>query len=181
MATRGQIHCNLSTAAQHSKQVDHHSVTPPPSIIQNISGHFLYCPNHQVVYVNCPCQRGNIHLVAMKCYERLVMAHINIILPDTLDPLQFVYRPNRSTDDAISITLPAALSHLDKRNTYSWSWSLHTPSQIHLLNSVFHNSWHLILVKIRCLRSVGSPLYFKNVKCQNNSRENYLFQLVFLS
>jgi hypothetical protein len=27
--------------------------------------------------------------VAMKCFERLVMAHINIILPDTLDPLQF--------------------------------------------------------------------------------------------
>ena len=42
--------------------------------------------------------------VAMKCFERLVMAHINSILPDTLDPLQFAYRPNRSTDDAISIT-----------------------------------------------------------------------------
>jgi hypothetical protein len=33
--------------------------------------------------------------VAMKCFERLVMAHINSILPDTLDPLQFAYRPNR--------------------------------------------------------------------------------------
>ncbi|CDQ66549.1 unnamed protein product [Oncorhynchus mykiss] len=28
---------------------------------------------------------------------------------------------------------------------------------------------------------LGSPLYFRNVKCQNNSRENYLFQLLFLS
>jgi hypothetical protein len=46
------------------------------------------------------------------------MAHINIILPDTLDPLQFAYRPNRSTDVAISIGLHTALSHLDKRNTY---------------------------------------------------------------
>ena len=27
-------------------------------------------------------------------------------------------RPNRSTDDAISITLHTSLSHLDKRNTY---------------------------------------------------------------
>ena len=26
--------------------------------------------------------------VAMKCFERLIMAHINSILPDTLDPLQ---------------------------------------------------------------------------------------------
>jgi hypothetical protein len=50
--------------------------------------------------------------VAMKCFESLVMAHINSNLPDTLD------RPNRSTDDTISIALHTALSHLDKRNTY---------------------------------------------------------------
>ena len=56
--------------------------------------------------------------VSMKCFERLVMAHINTIIPETLDPLQFAYRPNRSTDDAISIALHTALSHLDKRNTY---------------------------------------------------------------
>ena len=56
--------------------------------------------------------------VAMKCFETLVMAHINTIIPETLEPLQFAYRPNRSTDDAISIALPTALSHLDKRNTY---------------------------------------------------------------
>jgi hypothetical protein len=53
----------------------------------------------------------------MKCLERLVMVHINTIFPETLDPLQFEYRPNRSTDDAISIALHTALSHLDKRNT----------------------------------------------------------------
>jgi hypothetical protein len=52
----------------------------------------------------------------MKCFERLVMAHINSILPDSQDPLQIAYRPNRSTDD--TITLHTALSHLDKRNTY---------------------------------------------------------------
>ena len=56
--------------------------------------------------------------VAMKGFERLVMAHINTIIPETLDPLQFTYRPNRSTDDAISIALHTALSHQDKRNTY---------------------------------------------------------------
>ena len=54
--------------------------------------------------------------VAMKCFERLVMAHINTIIPETLDPLQIAYR--RSTDDAISIALHTALSHLEKRNTY---------------------------------------------------------------
>jgi hypothetical protein len=56
--------------------------------------------------------------VAMKGSERLVMAHINTIIPETLDPLQFAYHPNRSTGDAIYIALHTALSHLDKRNTY---------------------------------------------------------------
>ena len=54
----------------------------------------------------------------MKCFERLVMANINTIIPETLDPLQFAYRPNRSTEDALSIALHTTLSHLDKRNTY---------------------------------------------------------------
>jgi hypothetical protein len=54
----------------------------------------------------------------MKCFERLVLAHIKSIIPETLDPLQFAYRPNSSTDDAISIAFHTALSHLDKRNTY---------------------------------------------------------------
>ena len=37
-----------------------------------------------------------------------------------LDLLQFAYRPNRSTDNAIAITLHMALSHLDKRNTLKY-------------------------------------------------------------
>ena len=56
--------------------------------------------------------------VAIKCFERLVMAHINTIIPETLDPPEFAYRPTRSTDYAISIAPHTALSHLDKRNTY---------------------------------------------------------------
>ncbi|CDQ91050.1 unnamed protein product [Oncorhynchus mykiss] len=56
--------------------------------------------------------------VAMKCFERLVMAHINTIIPETLDTLQFAYRPKKSTDNSISIAFHTALSHLDKRNTY---------------------------------------------------------------
>uniref|UniRef100_A0A8K9WQU4 Reverse transcriptase domain-containing protein n=1 Tax=Oncorhynchus mykiss TaxID=8022 RepID=A0A8K9WQU4_ONCMY len=56
--------------------------------------------------------------VATKCFERPAMAHINTTIPETLDLLQFAYRPNRSTDDTISIALHTALSHLDKRNTY---------------------------------------------------------------
>jgi hypothetical protein len=56
--------------------------------------------------------------IIMKCFERLVKDHITSTLPDTLDPLQFDYHPNRFTDDAIAITLHTALTHLDKRNNY---------------------------------------------------------------
>ena len=54
----------------------------------------------------------------MKCFERLVMAHINTITPESLDPLQFANRTNRPIDDAISIAIHTALLHLDKGNTY---------------------------------------------------------------
>jgi hypothetical protein len=33
--------------------------------------------------------------IAMKCFEKLVMAHIKTIIPETLDPLQFAYSPYR--------------------------------------------------------------------------------------
>ncbi len=54
----------------------------------------------------------------MKCFERLVMHKIKTSLPNTLDPLQFAYRPNRSTDDAISSTLHLALTHLENKDSY---------------------------------------------------------------
>ena len=54
----------------------------------------------------------------MKCFVRLVMAHINPIITETLDPLQFAYYTYRSTSYAITIALHNALSHLNKRNNY---------------------------------------------------------------
>ena len=51
----------------------------------------------------------------MKCFERLVKKHICAFLPRNMDPLQFAYRPNRSTDDAVSQVLHTALSHLDSQ------------------------------------------------------------------
>ena len=56
--------------------------------------------------------------IAMKCMEKLVLTHINDSIPDSLDPLQFAYRPNRSVDDAISLALHTTLEHLDKGNSY---------------------------------------------------------------
>ncbi len=53
-----------------------------------------------------------------KCFEKLVREHICSVLPASLDPLQFAYRSNHSTDDAIAFTLHTALSHLENKNTY---------------------------------------------------------------
>ena len=56
--------------------------------------------------------------IIMKCFERLVMHHIKSALPPSLDPFQFAYRPNRSTDDAISTAMHATLTHVDKKDSY---------------------------------------------------------------
>ncbi|KAI3351732.1 hypothetical protein L3Q82_020240 [Scortum barcoo] len=50
--------------------------------------------------------------IITKCFERLVLAHLKSCLPPTLDPQQFAYRQNRSTEDAVSIALHSVLSHL---------------------------------------------------------------------
>ncbi|KAK1799527.1 hypothetical protein P4O66_000409 [Electrophorus voltai] len=55
--------------------------------------------------------------IIMKCFKRLIIRHIKTQLPPSLDPLQFTYHSNRSTDDAISTTLHLALTHLDKKGT----------------------------------------------------------------
>ncbi len=41
--------------------------------------------------------------VAMKSFERLVLAYLKDITGPLLDPLQFAYRANRSVDDAVNI------------------------------------------------------------------------------
>ncbi|KAK7938715.1 hypothetical protein WMY93_002041 [Mugilogobius chulae] len=51
--------------------------------------------------------------VLMKCFERLVLDFIRSQIPVSVDPLQFAYRPNRSTEDAISFALNCIYSHLD--------------------------------------------------------------------
>uniref|UniRef100_A0A3Q3G1R3 Reverse transcriptase domain-containing protein n=1 Tax=Labrus bergylta TaxID=56723 RepID=A0A3Q3G1R3_9LABR len=57
--------------------------------------------------------------IIMKCFERLVLAHLKNCLPPTLDPFQFAYRSNRSTEDAVSTALHSVLTHLDNNNTYA--------------------------------------------------------------
>ncbi len=55
--------------------------------------------------------------VVMKCFERLVMAHIIDSIDVTVDSHQYAYKKNRSTDDAISSVVHTALTHLECRNS----------------------------------------------------------------
>ncbi len=53
----------------------------------------------------------------IKVFEILLKKNICSSIPATLDPLQqFAYRPNRSTDDAISQVLHSSLTHIDSKN-----------------------------------------------------------------
>uniref|UniRef100_A0A3P9AUA1 Reverse transcriptase domain-containing protein n=1 Tax=Maylandia zebra TaxID=106582 RepID=A0A3P9AUA1_9CICH len=54
----------------------------------------------------------------MKCFEKLVRYHITAALPSSLDPHQFAYRANRSTEDAIATALNVALTHLERQGSY---------------------------------------------------------------
>ena len=57
--------------------------------------------------------------IVMKCFERLIKPHIKSSLPASLDPHQYAYHSNRSTEDAISTTLHTVLTHLEQRDTYA--------------------------------------------------------------
>ncbi len=59
--------------------------------------------------------------IVMEVFERLLKNYICSSIPVTLDPLQFAYRPNRSSDDAIYQVLHSSLTHIDNKNgNYVW-------------------------------------------------------------
>lgn len=53
--------------------------------------------------------------IVKKCFERMVLQHINTSLPPTFDSHQFAYS---STEDAITIALHTVLRHLEHRESY---------------------------------------------------------------
>lgn len=57
--------------------------------------------------------------IIMKCFEKLVRSHITSCLPPTLDPHQFAYRANQSTEDAIATALHTTLTHIEQRGSYA--------------------------------------------------------------
>ncbi len=62
--------------------------------------------------------------IVIKVFERLVKSHICSSIPVTLDPLQFAYHPNRSTDDAISHILHSSHTLTAAMGTLQGCYSL---------------------------------------------------------
>ena len=56
--------------------------------------------------------------IVMKCFERLVLRTIQTQTKHALDPLQFAYKANRSTDDATLTLLHNAYTHLDAPGSF---------------------------------------------------------------
>ena len=54
--------------------------------------------------------------ILMKCFEKLVLKHIKDNIPDRLDPHQFAYRTNRSTDDAISTVFHSVFTQIENND-----------------------------------------------------------------
>lgn len=54
----------------------------------------------------------------MTCFKRMLSKHIKASLPLTLDPHQYTYKANSSTEDAIATAPHSALNHLEHSGIY---------------------------------------------------------------
>ena len=59
----------------------------------------------------------------MKVCERAVLC-MKKLVKDYIDPLQFAYRKNRSTDDVVLYSLENIFSHLEKNRKYCKAYVL---------------------------------------------------------
>ena len=55
---------------------------------------------------------------AFKCLERIMLKHLLPEIEDNLDPYQFSYRKNKSTEDATLLYNNIVVEHLENKNAY---------------------------------------------------------------
>ena len=89
----------------------------------------------------------------MKCFEHLILSHIKVVIPETLDPFQFAYRSNSSVDDAVSLALHTVLRYLDKSNTYVTILVIDYSSAF---NTIIHSKLFVKLGDIRLCHSISN-------------------------
>lgn len=56
--------------------------------------------------------------LAVKVFEHLVLSYLRSCVSPLVDPYQFAYWTNRSSEDAINLAFHFSLQHLESTNTY---------------------------------------------------------------
>ncbi len=86
-----------------STQLSTHSVTQDKEGGSHLLQKYIIIPVPKNSKPSCLNDYRPVALtsIVMEVFERLLKNYICSSIPVTLDPLQFAYRPNRSTDDAI--------------------------------------------------------------------------------
>lgn len=76
--------------------------------------------------------------ITRKCFKRMMLAHIQKTIPETLDPLRYAYRPNMLNSDAIA-AINYCFSHLENKDScirmlfvdYSSTFNTAPPKKTH--------------------------------------------------
>lgn len=113
----------------------------------------------------------------MKCFERLVLAHLNNCLPPTLDPLHFTYCQNRRIEDAI----PTPPSPTWTTVTPAWEHYSLPSSPVHASNPIFEfanadwphqqQHWVGLHLALRCTNNILALNTEKNKELVVNFRK----------
>ena len=83
----------------------------------------------------------------MKVCERVVLCKLEKLIKDYIDPLQFAYRKNRNTDDAVLYSLENIYSHLEK-----------TGSTVRLLFFDFSSAFNTIQSQLLAQKHLNTKL-----------------------
>ena len=138
-----------------------------PSVWKNS----IICP---VPKSRCPSELNDYRPVAltsivMKCFERIVLKIILSQTQHSLDPLQFAYRQNRSTDDATLTVLNNAYIHLEKPGSFVRTLFIDFSSAFNTIQP------HVMALKLQAL-DVNPRLILWIVSFLTNRTQSVCFQ-----
>ena len=88
----------------------------------------------------------------MKVCERVVLCKLGKLLKDYINPLQFAYRKNRGTDDAVLYSLENIYSHLEKTGSIVRLMFAHFSSAFNTIQS------HLLVQKLLNMKLPSSAI-----------------------
>ena len=90
--------------------------------------------------------------VPFKCLERILLKHLLPEIEDNLDPCQFSYRKNKSTEDATLLYNNLVVEHLENKNAYVRSVFIDFSSAFNTLKPdiVINKPWTLNVSPILC-------------------------------